>query len=278
MYLGNAHRAIAQFEEAEAAFTQAKRFLSQGTGDPLETAKLAEWKATLRMKQRRFDEASKLYDSAVRAFLSLDDRHSAGSALLGKAVLASDSGELQESMRLKRRALELIDPERDQRLHNIARHNLALDLKELGAYRESMAEVHVLKAAHARLGDTINLVRLRNLEAEIAFGLHEYSKAIAIKYEVRDAFASQSMVFDVAGVTLDLAAYHLQLNQLAETRRLAAESLPLFRSLGVHRETITAFLFLQEAAEREVASVELVREIATYLRASRTNPELKFRA
>ena len=32
------------------------------------------------------------------------------------------------------------------------------------------------------------------------------------------------------------------------------------------------------AAEREAATVELVREIASYLRASRTNPELKFRA
>ncbi len=277
-YLGNAHRAIAQFAEAEDAFAVAQRLLRQGTGDPLEAARLAEWKATLRTKQRRFDEATVLFDRAIKTFLSVGDRHAAGSAMLGQAVVASDLGEAQESIRLKKRAVEFLDAERDPRLCTIARHNLAGDLANLGAFADARQEVKALRAAHAKLGDTINLIRLRSLEGEIAFGLGEFDQAIAMKYEVRDAFASHGMMFDVAGVTLDLAAYHLRLNQIPETKRLASESLPLFHSLGIHREAITAFLVFQEAAEREAATVELVREIATYLRASRTNPELKFRA
>ena len=198
--------------------------------------------------------------------------------MLGKAVMASDMGDAHESIRLKKRALEYIDGERDPRLHAIARHNLAADLRDLGAFADARREVRGLRAAHASLGDTINLIRLRDLEAGIAFGLAEFNEALAIKYEVRDAYATNGMVFDVAVATLDLATFHLELNQLAETKQLASESLPLFRSLGIHREAIAAFLVFKEAAEREVATVELVREIATYLRASRTNPELKFRA
>ncbi|MEO8505916.1 MAG: hypothetical protein ABI609_18620, partial [Acidobacteriota bacterium] len=66
-------------------------------------------------------------------------------------------------------------------------------------------------------------------------------------------------------------------NQTSETKRLAAESLPLFQSLGIQREAIAAWLVFQQAAEREVVTLELVKEVANYLRASRGNPELKFR-
>jgi len=105
-YLGNSRRAIAQFSGAEEAFSNAQRFLRDGTGDPIETARLAEWKATLRNKQRRFSEASTLFDRAMTLFLGVGDRHSAGSAMLGKAVMASDMGDAHESIRLKKRALE----------------------------------------------------------------------------------------------------------------------------------------------------------------------------
>lgn len=276
-YRGNAHRAVSQFAEAEEAFGRARRHLEQGTGDPLERALLAEYRASLRFKQRRFEESVRLFEQAAKLRLSVGERHGAGVALLGRAAAVLENGNAEESMRLHRQALEMLDPKRDPRLQVMARQNIAVCLKDRGAFREAAAEIPALRKANAALGDSISLLRLRKLEADIAFGEGRAHDGVVELDLVRNEFARHGMLHDFADVTLDLAAHHLQLGQLAETKRLASESLPLFRSLGVHREAIAAFLVFQEAAEREAATVDLVREIATYLRAARANPELKFR-
>lgn len=276
-YQGNAHRALGQFPEAELAFQRAHAYLRDGTGDPIESARLADFKALLRLRQSRPEEALRLFDHAIRTFLNIGDRHAAGISVIGKGALMLLTGKPLEAMRLNRRALEMIDPDRDPRLQNIVRHNLAVSLNDLGAYQEALDEIRKLKGAHAKLGDTISLIRVRNLEAEATFGLGDFEKATELLLQVRDDYAANGMALDVAIVTLELATYHLRLNQTAETKRLAAESLPYFRSLGIHREAIAAFLVFQQAAEREAATVELVREVAAFLRASRGNPELKFR-
>jgi len=86
-YLGNAQRATSLFPEAEASFARANAYLREGTGDPIDLSKLIEYKATLRLKQRRFPEATTLYDQAVRISLGIGDRHAAGASVIGKAIV-----------------------------------------------------------------------------------------------------------------------------------------------------------------------------------------------
>ncbi len=276
-FLGNALRAVSRFTDADEAFAKAKRYLALGTGDPLEVAKLAESAGQLRMMQRRLPEATRLLNRAIKLYLAVGDRHLAGGVIVTKALVLSRQGDDDGAMRLLRQSLEMIDPARDPRLHLAARHNLTSSLVRQGHFHEAATHVQALRHGHHDLGDAVSLIRLRMTEGAIAAGLGDPDQAIRIYEEVRQQFVEHIMVMDVALVTLDLASVYLRLGRTQDTKRLAAEALPLFRSLGIHREAIAAFLVFQQAAEREAATLELVTEVAAYLRASRANPELKFR-
>jgi tetratricopeptide (TPR) repeat protein len=276
-YRGNAHRALSQHLEAEDAFRRARQFLGDGTGDPIESARLAEFEGYLFFHLRKYDAAETKFERARRAYLRAGDRHLAGAPVIALGMVRARLGEPAEACRLHTQALEMIDRERDPRLHAAARHNLVHELCALGSYDEALAEARNLVVEHERLGDLVNMLRVRWIEADVEVALGRPESGAMIYEEIRGHFVEHRLVLDVALLTLELAAIRLQQGRLTETRRLASESLPLFHSLGLHREAIAAFLVFQEALERETATVELVREIAAYLRASRNNPELKFR-
>jgi hypothetical protein len=50
----------------------------------------------------------------------------------------------------------------------------------------------------------------------------------------------------------------------------------IVRVEGVHREAIAALCLFQQAALQERATVELARDILSYLRQARNNPDLRF--
>jgi hypothetical protein len=50
----------------------------------------------------------------------------------------------------------------------------------------------------------------------------------------------------------------------------------IFRQLGVHCETVAAVILFQEAAKKEVVTVELVRRLQTYLQQAQAQPGLRF--
>jgi hypothetical protein len=61
-------------------------------------------------------------------------------------------------------------------------------------------------------------------------------------------------------------------------RRLAQEMLVFFESRQIHREAMAAFLVFCDAARREQASLDLVREVAAFLKQARSTPDLNFRS
>ncbi|HEY4591914.1 MAG TPA: hypothetical protein VIJ61_05870, partial [Thermoanaerobaculia bacterium] len=62
-----------------------------------------------------------------------------------------------------------------------------------------------------------------------------------------------------------------------ETKRLAAELIPVFQAREIHREALAALIVFQQAAELEQLTAGLIEEIAAYLRQARGNPGLRFR-
>ena len=75
-----------------------------------------------------------------------------------------------------------------------------------------------------------------------------------------------------------MAAVYARQGRAAETKRLAGEMLPIFRSREIHREAIAALLCFQRAAEMEQVTQSMIGEIASYLERARANPGLRFRA
>ena len=50
--------------------------------------------------------------------------------------------------------------------------------------------------------------------------------------------------------------------------------LPVFVSRGIHREALAALAFLQQAADAETATLDLVTRVAAHLRRAQHDPDL----
>jgi hypothetical protein len=77
-------------------------------------------------------------------------------------------------------------------------------------------------------------------------------------------------------VSLDLAVLLARQGRSTEVQRIAEEVLASFVSRSIHREAIAAITLLKQAADQQRAEVALVRQVSSFLRRTRTNPELAF--
>lgn len=276
--LGNALRIQTNMWEAQKALDVARSHLERGSGDPAERCRLLVLQAALYGDLKRFDEAFALLDRVISLAERSGEDHLRGSALIRKARLAQRRDDPEAAVEMLRQGVGLIDPDQDPRLVLVAGHNLVHLLVDTGRFREALGRLDETRALHQQLGGQLDFVRFRWLEAKVYHGLGWLSKAAALYAEVRESFIEEGLGYDVALVSLDLAAVYSREGKTAEVRRLAEEMLPIFRSQNAHQEAIAALLFFRDAARRETATVSLIQEVADYLRRSRANPDLPFRA
>jgi len=276
-YLANARRLLADFQGAEAAFAAAEDHLGQSWLDPLDEALVLELKASLRRGQRRFDEATGMLDEAISLYREVNAPHLQGRTTINQGLVLLYAGDVEGALARLRSGLFLIDPAAEPRLVIVAQQNLVYCLNELGRPAEAWALIEDARPLWHQTGRRHDLVRLRWLEGKVAVNLDDRREAEAAFLEVRAAFLAEQMPYDVALVSLDLAAIYAREGRTAEARRLAAEMLPIFQSREVHREALAALLVFQQAAETERLTLALVEEVAAYLERARGNPDLPFR-
>ena len=111
--------------------------------------------------------------------------------------------------------------------------------------------------------------RFAVLGDSIAQGLGRSGEAEPIYREVQGKFLELGKSYDAALVSLDLARLLAAEGCTDDLKRLAAELMPVFESRDVHREAIVALLIFQRACEEERLTVELVQQLAAYLRRER---------
>lgn len=274
--LGNALRIRADHAAAERAFVTATALLESGRVSPLETARVLDHQASLKRDQRRFDEAAALMDRVISLYRKLGQKALLGRSLKQKAMICGESGDPEGEIALLRRALELLSPDREPRTFLAARHNLISALCEVGRPREAFALLFHTRPLYLKQGDRMNLLRLRWLEGTVALGLERHEQAAVAFHEVREAFLELGLDYDAALASLDLTEVYALQGRTADVRRLAEEMLEVFQSRSIHREALGALAVLQQAARLEQAGLELVREVASYLRKARTRPDLRF--
>lgn len=274
---GNALRIVGRFAEAGQSLACADDLLSRGSGDPAERCRVLMMAATLLSAQKRYDEADARIDRALRLARRAGERHLEGSALVRKARIAQRREETEAALELLGRGLRLIDHEEDPRLLLVAQHNLLLLLVDAGRYREALDRMDETRVLHHQLGGQLDFLRFRWVEGRTYSGLGWLRQAASHYEEARRGFIAEGLAYDVALVSLDLAAVYAQEGRHAEVRGLAEEMLPIFRSAEAHQEALAALLVFHEAARQEAATVGLIHHVADYLRRARGNPELPFR-
>jgi tetratricopeptide (TPR) repeat protein len=282
---GNARRVLGDLRSADESFSIADAWWEAGEaelGDCLGYEPLfLELKASLRIAQRRFAEAFALLDRMYAIHTCGDrsehqDAHLAGRALLKKALALSEMNEPEQSIELLEQAEPMLDLRRDPRLVLCLRHNLLWDLTTVERYADAEFRLPGVEALCRELGNPLDLIRLRWAEGRIAAGLGETEEAIGILRGLRQEFVEREMAFDAALITLELTELYARQGANAEVKELSVEMAGIFRAQDVPREALTALLFFQQAAQRERATAQLAREIASFLQQLRVNPGLRF--
>lgn len=271
-YRGNFRRIMSDFRGAEEAFEICGDFLERGTGDLLERARWYSLRTSLLTGQYRLSEAKELIQKAVTIYLSTDERHLAGRAMISQAMILNEEDDQASAVRVLREALAMIDSEREPRLYLVAQQNLLAYLTELGRNHEAMALLPKVRRLSVESGTRFDLLRHRWHEGKILLGLGHEGRAEAAFLEVRKGFAEAEVGYDMAAVSLELAALYLRQGRSAEIKELAAEMVPIFESRDVHQEAVAALMLFKRAVEMETLTARMVEEVSNVIERSRTRP------
>jgi tetratricopeptide (TPR) repeat protein len=275
-FVGNARRRRFDYPAAEEAFERAQLQLRRGTRDGLERAIFLDLKASLRSDQRRFDEALRLLERAVKLFLSHGERHRAGRSLVNASTVQYHAGNPEAAISSLHQSLSLVDSDREPRLLLCARHNLTFYLMELGRFLEAQRLYLDTRSLYRSFNEPWVQNRRRWVRAKIAKGLGQLRRAETQFLAARDGFLAEGIPYDTALVSLELALLYAEQGRTEDLKRLAAEMVPVFASRHIHREALAALTFFRQAVETERAGAELVARVAAYLRRAEGDPGLPF--
>jgi len=264
-FVGNAHRVCGELPAADAAFQRSDELWRQGAAEPgsLSEVRLLELEASLRRAQRRLPEALILLDRAIAADQAGTSK---GRLLIKRAKTLEELGDYEEAVATLRRALPLVDGERDPRLLWVLHLNLLENLHQIGHHQEVEERLPAVRELTVQLGNQLDRVRLRWVEARVDAAHGRTAEALAGFEEVRREFTDRGIAYDTALVTLELAALLLDLGRTAEVRALVPEIAWIFESQGVAREFVATLRLFCEAAVEERVSVAVARSCLEALR------------
>ena len=275
-FVGNARRVGGNLRAADEAFARSRELWGTGTsGDSgfLDESRLFDLEASLRRAQRRLPEALGLLDRA----LANKKGPAAGRILVKMAKTAEELDDYPAAVEALRRAISAVDPEDEPLLFSI-RFNLVAYLIVLGRHGEAARLLPEVRQLAVRLGNDLNLVRLRWLEARVSASMDQIEEAIAALRQVRGEFAARGIAYDTALATLELAALLAEQGRAGEVKSLARQMAFIFKAQGVHREALTALSMFRKAAEEEAVTAELARSVLDFLQRARRDPALRFTA
>jgi tetratricopeptide (TPR) repeat protein len=274
--LGNAFRVNADLVSAEESTAVAEAMLDEGRLTLLDKARVLALIATLRKDQQRLAEGLQIFDRVATIYRQLGQWGLLGRTLLQKGLIFAEAGDVEAEMKLLRQALDLIDPEADPRLFLMARHNLIRALNDSGRSREAFALLFHTRPLYLKMGDRVSLLRLRWLEGLVAFGLNRLEQAEVAFREIREGFMELGLSYEVALTALDLAGVYIARGRSAEVLRLAEETLAIFQAHNRHQGALAALLVFSSAAKVDQAGMDLLKEVSSFLKRARHNPDLRF--
>ncbi len=270
--LANAHRIANDFPQAEAAMACALDLRSQGTGDPLLYARVADLNASLLCDLRRFKEAFRMLDLAHAIHRRHSDPHEVGRILVLKGLYTGYAGKPEEGLQLLVQGMTLVDRARDSKLVFHALHNILLFRVELGEYEAAQRQLQRMRPLYAKHAAWLDLVKLRRLEGEIAAGLGDLTTAEATFRQVRQDLDAAGNGYQAALASLDLAGVWMRQGRTAEVRGLVTETAAAFRALGTEQEAFSALHLLQDALSRDQATLEVLKLVNGILRRLQNEP------
>ena len=260
-HFGNSLRVCGRLPEAEEALAKAEQYRKQGTGDPLLRARLFEQIASLRIFQGHFDQALSFNEEACRIYREIGEAHLLASAIIQRAIASIYAGDPESSVRALNQAIPLIDQEEDPHLLLAACHNLVRCYIDLDRPEQALSLYSEARTLYTEFDDPIILLRAAWQEGQLLRDLGHLRTAETTLLQARKGFLERNLAYEVALVSLDLAAIYVKLGMVDELKQTVTTTLPIFRALRVSRETLGSLLQLQQVADQEQQALELIRTL-----------------
>lgn len=274
--LGNAYRVQDQLENAVATLSQARALFERGTQDKALEARLLELEASLAADYRQFGRASQKLLTVFKFYHRQSDFHFAGRTLILMGLYSGYAGDLPKGVRLLKQGLDWVDVKRDPALAYAARHNQVTFLTDDENFREAEKQLFLLRPLCKDAGGRLNLLRLRWEEGRIDLGLKRYSRAEALFKTLAPEFEAAHRPYDAAIISLHLAASLLGQGKSGEAFPVALKAAKTFIELGIQREGLQAVILLRDSIKQQTATLEMIEEVARFLRRLAINPDLRF--
>jgi tetratricopeptide (TPR) repeat protein len=247
-YVANALRITSDLWRSERVLHKAWAHHQQGSGEVGTRGELLIITSSLKIAQRRFEEAVRIADRAAALYRSVHETHLEGSTLIKKGMALGEAGLHEEAITAIRSGLSRIDAARDPRLLLIGKHNLSCELIECGRWMEAGYLLEELRPLYQEIADTALLGRFYWLQGLCAKRLGQLARAEARLGQAREAFLEQGLGASVFAVSVDLAEVYAQTGRLRRARETLDEVIPLGEALGLRQETLAARLLYTQAA------------------------------
>jgi tetratricopeptide (TPR) repeat protein len=257
--LANALRLNEDLESAQKAMKRASQLRTEGTGDPLLQARLADLAASLQFSLRRFPEALQLLDVAIEIHRRHSGPHEIGRILILKGIYIGASGDAVTGLQLLAQSLRLVDRERDPRLAFSALHSILFLRTELGEFEAAAHQLRQMQPLYDRRAGAVLRLKLLGLEGEIAAGLGDLDRAEATLRKSRAACDEAKLGYLASLHSLSLAVVLLRQGKTAEVRDLVLAAVAAFQGLGLEPDAAAAAQVLREAQEHDQATVEVLQ-------------------
>ena len=270
-YLGNAYRIRGSLADAYQAFQRVDALLEEGALNIYERAEVLSLKASLFKDLRQFADAGELLEEIEGVYRQAGDDHQVGRTQIQKAVVLGNQGRVLEAVDALRDAISLIDIRREPRVVVsawITMSNFLVGEEQFDEAEEALRNV-------LDVTDRLSVARVRLVQGKIAAGREQLESAETKLIESQAIFTERGASFDAGLAALDLSLVYLRQGLVGRVRKMAEEILLVFRSHNLAPEIMAAMILFQHAAEREIATLGLVKEIVGYLERSRDFGSLK---
>ena len=258
-YAGNSHRIMGDFPIAEQLINEA---LALCSADPL----LLEFKASLLYDLYRLDEASEALSRAASLRRQQNDPLRLTSTLLQSAMVLELADQSEQAASIALSAIRTIashpTSKQGEDLLRTALQNLASYLTSSGRPTEALRVLRHSRPLLADGGYRFEL-RLDWLLGRISSALGDDAGARETYVAVRESFASEQMLQEVALVSLDLAQHLLPTSPL-EARAEVAYVGPILTQIGIPEDS-QEFRLLRSILDSTQPEMDALTELSRIL-------------